>query len=156
MDWSLQIAGGLDAGRTSAWFAFRGIADSTHGPGDALLVRERRNRKRPFYASKRYHVFRQYSTAGPPGSAVLEVDERLPGLTAAAFRDGDRISVVVTNAGRAPHPVELDLGSSQGTISARRTSFRDDFRALPALRYGGAPLRVDLPAESVTTFTLSP
>ena len=156
MNWSLQIAGGLDAGRTSAWFAFRGIADSTHGPGDALLVRERRNRKRPFYASKRFHVFRQYSTVAPPGSAVLEVAERLPAVTAVAFRDGDRVSVVVTNSGRATHPVELDLGDAPGTITPRRTSFREDFRALPKLRYDGAPLRVDLAGESVTTLTLSP
>jgi O-glycosyl hydrolase len=156
MTWSQEIAGALDAGRTSAWFAFRGIADSTHGPGDALLVRERRNRKRPFYASKRFHVFRQYSTVAPPGSAVLEVAERLPAVTAAAFRDGDRVSVVVTNTGRAAHPVELDLGSAAGTITPRRTSFREDFRALPKLRYDGAPLRVELPGGSVTTFTLSP
>jgi O-glycosyl hydrolase len=156
LNWSAEIAGGLDAGRTSAWFAFRGIADSTHGPGDALLVRERRNRKRPFYASKRFHVFRQYSSAGTPGSRVLQVGETIGGVTATAFRDGDRTSVVVTNAARAPHPVQLDLGASPGTLTARRTSFREDFRALPRLRYAGRPLKVELLGESVTTFTLTP
>jgi O-glycosyl hydrolase len=156
IDWSAEIAAGLDAGRTSAWFTFRGIADSTHGPGDALLVRERRNRKRPFYASKRFHVFRQYSSVAPPGSSVLAVAEQVPGLIAVAVRDGGRRSLVVTNTARAAHPVELDLGSRAGALSARRTSFREDFRALPRLRYRGRPLKVALPAESVTTFTLSP
>jgi hypothetical protein len=64
--------------------------------------------------------------------------------------------VVVTNSGRATLPVELDLGTAGGTLTARRTSFREDFRALPPSRYDGKPLKVDLLGESVTTFTLTP
>jgi hypothetical protein len=41
-------------------------------------------------------------------------------------------------------------------LTARRTSFREDFRALPPSRYDGKPLKVELLGESVTTFTLTP
>ncbi|MGI8593475.1 MAG: glycosyl hydrolase, partial [Solirubrobacteraceae bacterium] len=42
--WSRKIVSDLTKAQVSAWFAFRAVADSTHGPGDALLVRVRRDR----------------------------------------------------------------------------------------------------------------
>jgi hypothetical protein len=99
-------------------------------------------------------VFRQYSSAGRPGSRRLLVQASGEATRAVAFRKGRRIAVVLTNAGDQAIEVELDLGPRQGRLAARRTGPHEDFRALPSTAYPGRPVRVSLPAQSVTTFTL--
>jgi hypothetical protein len=154
--WSQRIATDLDRGRVSAWFAFRAVADSTHGPGDALIVRTRGSPRRPWLVTRRFDVFRQYSSVGPRGARRLLVGERITGLFAVAFRNAGRTSVVLTNTSRrsARKPL-LDLGPRAGDLTARRTSSRERFAPVAAPRYRGRPVRVTLPPESVTTYTLA-
>ncbi|MGI8595131.1 MAG: hypothetical protein ACR2ML_12345, partial [Solirubrobacteraceae bacterium] len=117
----------LTKAQATAWFAFRPVADATHGPGDALLVRDAKSPSRPYYASRRFEVFRQYSTAAPPGARRLVVRDSLPETSAVAFGFRGRLSVVVTNASRRPQIASLELGSRRGGVSARRTSATQRF-----------------------------
>ena len=154
--WSRKIVSDLTKAQTSAWFAFRAVADSTHGPGDALVVRVRRDRRRPFFATRRFFVLRQYTSVAPPGARRLEVRERVPGVQAVAFRTGERVAAVVTNASpRGPRSIRLDLGPRRGRLALRRTSSRERFTPLEPLAYRGRPLRLVLPPESVTTYSLT-
>jgi O-glycosyl hydrolase len=152
--WGGNIVESLTEARASAWFAFRPVANATHGPEDALIVRQYDRPDEPFYTTKRFEVFRQYSSAGRPGSRRLLVQASGEATRAVAFRKGRRIAVVLTNAGDQAIEVELDLGPRQGRLAARRTGSHEDFRALPSTAYPGRPVRVSLPAQSVTTFTL--
>jgi O-glycosyl hydrolase len=66
LEWSRQITTDLMEADVSAWFTFRAVADATHGPGDALIVRQRDHPEEPFYTTKRFDVFRHYSSVSPP------------------------------------------------------------------------------------------
>jgi O-glycosyl hydrolase len=154
LEWSRKIAEGLVQAETSIWFTFRAVADSTHGPGDALIVRQRDHPNEPFYTNKRFEAFRHYSSAAPPGSERLEVTIRQSDLLAVAFRRGESIAVVVTNSAGSPRRVFLDLGEQSGSLRAHRTSQREDFRPLAPRRYEGKPISVELPESSITTFRL--
>ena len=154
--WSAKIADDLTKGRVAAWFAFRAVADSTHGPGDALIVRERGNRRRPWLVTRRFFAFRQYTSVAPAGARRLDVRIGVPGVEAVAFRDGDRVSLVLTNGTpHEPRLARLSLGPGAGPLTARRTSERLRFAPLPARLYTGRPIAVTLPPESVTTYTLT-
>ena len=151
--WSMQIAAALTHAETTAWFAFRAIADSGHGPEDALLVRTRGSR-RAFYASKRFHVFRQYSSAGPRGARRLVV--KVPhGLRGVAFDYRGTTRLVLTNPAPEARRVGVSLGDRPGTLTFRRTSADENFARLRRLRYVGRPIRMDLPPASVTTIWLA-
>ena len=154
--WSQRIATDLIAGRAAAWFAFRAVADSTHGPGDALIVRERANRGRPWIVTRRFDVLRQYTSVAPPGARRLDVRTGVGGVRAVAFRVGDRVSLVVTSVEHSrSRRARIYLGPGAGRLTARRTSERLRFAALPARPYAGRPVPVTLPPESVTTYTLT-
>jgi O-glycosyl hydrolase len=154
--WSARIANDLIAGRVAAWFAFRAVADSTHGPGDALIVRERANRRRPWLVTRRFDVLRQYTSVAPRGARRLDVASGVRGVEAVAFRDGARVSLVLTNLRlHRPSPVRLVLGPGAGALSARRTSERLRFAALAPQPYAGRPVVVNLPPQSVTTYTVT-
>lgn len=157
INWSRRIATDLVRAQASAWFAFRAVADSTHGPEDALIVRRRGDRAAPWLLTKRFYVFRQYSSAAPRGARRLEVRDSAPGVPAVAFRSGSSTTLVLTN--RSPssaHRVRLDLGRATGALTARRTSATESLARLRPLRYRGRALTVTLPSESVTTYTLAP
>ena len=148
MPWALKIVEGITQAHATAWFTFRAIADSGHGPQDALLVRTRKE-SRPFYASKRYHVFRQYSTAAPPGARRLVV--RAPaGVTAVAFRYRGSVRLVMANHSGSVLRVRASLGRGGGLVRTRRTSASESFAALPSRRYRDR-IVVELPPSSVTT-----
>lgn len=150
--WSVQIADALSEAQTSAWFTFRAIADSGHGPADALLVRTRQSTQ-PFYASKRYHVFHQYSSAAPRGA--LRLTTRAPeGVKAVAFSFRRSVRLVLANPGLETLRLRVSLGRRSGLLRARRTSENESFAALPVRRYRGAPVTVDLPPYSVTTLSV--
>ena len=154
LDWSRQIATGLVKADASAWFTFRAVADSTHGPGDALIVRQRDHPEEPFYATKRFQVFRQYASAAPPGARRLEIRVDRGSLPAVAFLRGTAVTLVLTNSGSSAESVELDFGRRVGSLSAFRTSATEDFRTLPSRSYEGRPLRNVLPPRSVTSYAL--
>ena len=150
---SRQIADSLTYGRSSAWFLRHAVALPNLDPRSALIVRTR-GRPRPFYVTRRFDVFRQYTLAAPPGSQRLAT--RVPGSggLAVAFRSGGSTAVVVTNPASAQVPATIDLGSQTGTVRFRRTSRTERFVRLPPQRYGGKALRMDLPGQSVTTIIL--
>jgi hypothetical protein len=152
LEWSRQIASNLTEAQTSAWFAFRAVADSTHGPGDALVVRQFGRASEPYYTTKRFDVFRHYSNAGPPGSTRLETRVGDDQLSAVAFR-ASAVSLVVTSSSHDPRAVDVDLGPGAGRVEVRG---RLRARALPPppIEYRGQPLSVTLLSQSVTTFTL--
>lgn len=152
--WSGQIVKAINDAGSSAWFAFRAVADSTHGPGDALIVRTRGGAA-PFVLTKRYSVFRQYSRYGPRGSHVLVVGESIPQLDAVAFRNGRRTSVVLTNESARPRRVSVDLGEKRGPLTGRRTSARDDYAEIGPIGYPGRPMPFMLPPLSVTTLSVA-
>jgi O-glycosyl hydrolase len=153
--WSGQIVKALRDAGASAWFAFRAVADSTHGPGDALIVRTRSGAS-PFVLTKRYSVFRQYSRFGPRGSRVLVVGESIPQLDAVAFRTGKRTSVVLTNDAPRSRRVRVDLGDRRGPMTGRRTSPTEDYAEIGPIGYAGRPIRFLLPPMSVTTLSVLP
>jgi O-glycosyl hydrolase len=152
--WAEPIVSHMVVGGASAWFTIKGAADSTHGAEGALVVRQRGHPTRPFFTTKRFHLFRQYTSAAPPGSRRLEVTTTGGDLRALAFRKAERLAVVLTNASLEPLEVALDLGDRSGAVSARRTSATEDFLAVGAQPYEGRPIQVSLPPESVTTYAL--
>jgi O-glycosyl hydrolase len=153
--WSEQIAAALVNGEASAWFAFRGVASSGHGPGDGLIVRTREEPE-PFHATKRFDVFRQYSSVAGPGSRRLETEVSGDQVLAVGFEssDGDGVAVVLTNLAPEAANLSLDLGSRSGQLSGRRTDSEASFQALPRVDYAGQPLDLSLPAQSVTTLNV--
>jgi O-glycosyl hydrolase len=151
--WSGQIVKAIRDAGASAWFAFRAVADSTHGPGDALIVRTRSGAA-PFVLTKRYSVFRQYSRYAPRGSRVLVVGESIPQLDAVAFRKGKRRSVVLTNESTRPLSVAIDFGNRRGPMTGRRTSATEDYTEVGPIGYPGRPMRFVLPPMSVTTLSV--
>jgi O-glycosyl hydrolase len=152
--WACQIVDDLVHAETNAWFNLRPVSDTGHVPGDGLIVRDRGNPNRPYYVSRRFHVFRQFTSAGRPGSRRLETVVHGAELPVVAFRKGRTVAIVVANPGSAPVSVELDLGRRAGSLTARRTSPTQNFRALTAVTYRGSALRVELPPQSVTTYSL--
>jgi len=152
--WARKIAGALTKAQASAWFAFRPVADITHGPGDALIVRDRSNKQRPYYTTKRFDVFRQYSTAAPTGSQRIVVRNGVKGTLTVAFRKGGRLSIVLTNPSTAPKRAAFDLGDRSGVLAGRRTDARQGFAPIPPVNYSGKPVPLVLPPESVTTYEL--
>lgn len=153
--WSHRIVSGLQNAQASTWFTFRAVANDDHGPGDALIVRRRADHRRPWLLTRRFFVFRQYTSAAPPGARRLDVTEGVRGVVAVAFRTKRRVAVVVTNLGHAPARARLDLGAGSGAVSVRRTTARESFAALPALRARGGAVPVTLPAQSVTTYSVA-
>ena len=152
--WARKIVSALTKAQASAWFAFRPVADITHGPGDALIVRDRSDKRRPYYLTKRFQVFRQYSSAAPAGSQRILVRNGVGGTLAVAFRKGGRLSVVVTNPRTASRQAVLDLGDRSGVLTGRRTDARQSFAPIRPVNYLGKPVRLVLPPESVTTYEL--
>lgn len=155
LGWSHKIVSNLENGQASAWFTFRAVALDDHGPGDALIVRRRSDRRSPWLLTRRFFVFRQYTSAAPPGARRLDVRERVPGVFSVAFRTRRRVALVVTNERHGPARVRLALGTRRGAVLVRRTSEHESFAALPALRAGGRALAVTLPAQSVTTYSVA-
>jgi len=156
LQWSRKIYLALTEANARAWFAFRPVSNSEHGPEDALLVRQYGNRSRPFYAGKRFYVFRQYSSAAPPRSRRLDTAVSGEGITAVAFTRKGVVAVVINNPGSQAVTVDLDFGGRKGRLSGRRTSPGESFRSLGRLAYGGSAVQVALPRQSVTTYELRP
>ena len=156
LGWSEQIEEAIDDAAARAWFTLLPAAVK-HGASGTLVVRRLRDPLKPFFLTKRFYLLRQYTYAGPAGSRRLAVtvDPPSPSVYAVAFKNGDRVSVVVTNANPTQQRVLLDLGSARSSLERYRTSAEENFRSLPSLSYGGRPLLVTLPKESVTTFTRS-
>jgi O-glycosyl hydrolase len=148
--WSEQIAAALVDGEASAWFAFRGVASSGHGPGDGLVVRTP-DEPEPFHTTKRFDVFRQYSSVAGPGSRRLETEVSGDQVLAVGFKSSDGVAVVLTNLAPQAANLSLDLGSRNGRLSGRRTDSEASFQALPHQDYAGHPLDLSVPAQSVTT-----
>ena len=151
--WSEQIAAGLVEGQTSAWFAFRGVASSGHGPGDALIVRVP-DPAEPFYTTKRFEVFRHYSGAAGPGSRRLETRVEGSHLLAVGFRSRQGVAVVLTNLAAGNADLSLDLGHGTGELRRRITGPEASYEPLPSLEYAGDPVRLTLPAKGVATLWL--
>jgi O-glycosyl hydrolase len=148
--WSEQIAAALVEGEASACFAFRGVASSGHGPGGGLIVRTP-DEPEPFHTTKRFDVFRQYSSVALPGSRRLETEVSGDQVLAVGFENSDGVAVVLTNPAPQATNLSLDLGSRSGQLSGRRTDSEAGFQALPRLDYAGQPLDLSVPAQSVTT-----
>lgn len=153
LDWAEPIFDHMVLGGASAWFTIKGATDSSHGAEGALIVRQR-GQTPPFFTTKRFHLFRQYSSAAPPGSRRLKVTTAGADLRALAFRGAEGLAVVLTNASPQPLEVALDLGDREGDVSARRTSATEDFLEVARYPYEGHPVKVSLPPESVSTFSL--
>jgi O-glycosyl hydrolase len=151
--WSSQIAAALVDGQASAWFAFKGVSHASHGPADGLIVRDA-GKPKPFHTTKRFDVFRQYSSVAPPGSHRLATRVSSDRLLAVAFRSGQATAVVLTNLAPETTKLSLGLGSRSGVLSGRRTDSRAGFQPIQGITYAGKPLNLALPAQSVTTFTL--
>jgi glycosyl hydrolase family 30 len=154
LEWSARIAASLVEARAGAWFAFRPVALSTHGPADGLLVRRDGARAAPFYATKRFHVFRHYATAGPPGSRRVPIRISSHGLLGVGFRRGERVSVVLTNPAARSVSVDLALGAARGRLRIWRTSARENYKLVRRANYAGSPARLILPGKSVTSAIL--
>jgi O-glycosyl hydrolase len=151
--WAAQITRDLQQPGVTAWFVFRAVDDSTHGPDSGIIVRTRDNPDSPFYLTKRFHVLRQFTSAAPPGARRLEVSGGLPAL---AFRRGRRLALVVTNPDSREVTANVVLGRRRGRVAIRRTSGHENFRRLPTQAYDGGSIAVRLPPASVSTFTLVP
>jgi O-glycosyl hydrolase len=154
LSWAQEITAHLTVAQATAWFALLAVADSTHGAQAGMIVRQRDNPEEPFYVTKRFHVYRHYSSAGPPGSRVLETRVRQHGIAALAFARDEGVAVVLANPGPRPVGIGLDLGQGSGRLAGRRTSTTEEFAELDPLDYEGVPLRIRLPAESVTSLEL--
>ncbi len=153
--WARRITVDLRAG-VSGWFVFRAADDSTHGPDEGLIVRQRGNRRRPFYLTKRYFVLRQYTLAAPEGARRLR-NSSAAGLPSLGFRRPDgTLSVVVANTGSRSRLLRINFGTDQnGRLLIRRTSRSNNFAELPGRRYPGEPVLMRLPAKSATTVVLA-
>jgi hypothetical protein len=149
-----RVSADLIDGGASTWFIFRPVSDTSHGADDGLIVRDLGNPSQPYYTGKRFHVFRQFSSAGRPGSRVLGVHGAGDALPAVGFVRGGRRTLVVMNVHQAPVTASVDLGRWRGRVSERRTSATEDFRALGTRAYRGRPIPATLPGESVTTYYL--
>jgi O-glycosyl hydrolase len=152
--WSSQIAAALVDGQASAWFAFKGVAFASHGPEDGLIVRDA-NQAKPFHTTKRFDVFRQYSSVAPPGSHRLESRVSSDRVLAVAFRSGQGMAVVLTNLAPETTKLSLDLGSRKGVLSGRQTDSHAGFQPVRSVTYRGQPRDLILPAQSVTTLILN-
>ncbi|MGA9633681.1 MAG: glycosyl hydrolase [Solirubrobacterales bacterium] len=151
--WSTEIAAALVQGQASAWFAFKGVALSSHGPADGLIVRTEGGPE-PFHTTKRFDVFRQYSSVAPPGSHRLDTQVSSDRVLAVAFQSGKGMAVVLSNLAPQTTILSLDLGSRSGPLSGRRTDSHARFQPIQVMTYAGGPLNLTLPAKSVTTLTL--
>lgn len=152
LHWADQITRDLQVPGASSWFLLRPAADSTHGADSGIIVRTRDDPTSPWYLNKQFHVFRQFTWAAPPGSLRLAVRGTAAAL---AFRKGRRLSLVVTNSSGGEQTATLRLGEQRGRLRIRRTSPSENFELLPTRAYGGGEVVTSLPAQSVTTFTLS-
>ena len=84
--WSGQIVKAVRDAGASAWFAFRAVADSTHGPGDALIVRSAA--ARAVRAHQALLGVPPVPALRPRGSFVLVVGESVPSSTPSRSRTG--------------------------------------------------------------------
>ena len=152
--WARRITVDLRAG-VGAWFVFRLADDSTHGADEGLIVRQRGNRRRPFFLTKRYFVLRQYTFAAPGGSRRLR-NSSVAGLPSLGFRRPDgKLSVVVANTGSRSRLIRINFGTTgNGRLLIRQTSRSKSFAELPARRYPGRAVLMRLPAKSATTVVL--
>ncbi len=150
-----KISLDLTVGRAGAWFLVRAVADSTHGPDGAIIVRDRSNAARPLSTTKRYPVMRQFAVAAPPGSALTTVRGAPPaGLDVAGFSSQRNRGVVLTRRfGNEALRVRLVLGQRDGALRAWRTSADESFRSI--LTRPSTPRSIDLvlPPFSITTVT---
>jgi O-glycosyl hydrolase len=153
--WARQINDDLTSGSASAWFMFRGFADSTHGADGAIVVRERSAAGDRFTTTKRHPIVRQFALAAPPGSRRLETRGQLPGdVRALAFSGPRRRSVVLTNLTHSETRVRVLLGSRRGELRGWRTSAAESFRATMRRRVAGGGVNISLAPESVTTLVV--
>jgi hypothetical protein len=150
--WAEQISYDLRVGQVRTWFVFPGVAPSTHGPNGAIVVVPADGS--PLYATKRFPLIRQFTSAASPGARVYKTLVSDPALQAVAFRRNHRTTLVVTNHAARSRSAALDLSRHRGLLRSRRTSQDENFRRLRSHRYRGRPLRVRLPPLSVTTFRL--
>jgi O-glycosyl hydrolase len=154
LSWAQTITDHLTRAETEAWFTLKAVADSTHGAQAGMVVRQKDDPEEPFYATKRLHVFRHYSSAGAPGSQVVETKVRGTDLAALAFARDGGVAVVLANPSHGPVEIALDLGDRSGTLSRRRTDANEDFAELAPIEYERSSLPIRLPAESVTSLEL--
>jgi len=154
MVWARKIASALTDGNVSAWFGFRPVADVTHGPGDGLIVRTG-DRVRPYYVSRRYDVFRQFSSVAPPGSRRVDVRGTGRRVPAVAFRSGRRLALVVINQRPRPWSTTLRF-PGPGRLTLVRSSALEHFRRIAVPPMSRNTLDVVLPPRSVSTYLSEP
>lgn len=149
-----RIPRDLGEAGASTWFVLRPVADTRHGVDDGLVVREFKDGRSSYYPSKRFFVFKQFSSAGRPGSRVVSLRSSGARLPAVAFRRGRRLSLVVLNQQAESVRVRLDLGRRPGGLLARRTTATASFARLSQREYRGRSVTVTLPPASATTYHL--
>lgn len=152
---ALGIVRDLTVARASAWFLFRPVTDVSHSADDGLATRDARRPGAPLQRGKRLPVFRQFSWAGRPGSRVHALTGLPHSLQGVAFSSGDRLAVVLVNAGSQTASVSLDLGRATGRLSGRRTDAQRDFAPRRPRRYTGTPVALTLGPASVTSLALT-
>lgn len=149
--WAGQITADLTVAHASAWFMFRGIADSTHGADGAIVIRTR-GASSQFTTTKRYPVLRQFTIAAPRGVRRADTTGTANAdVLRVGFTSRRRRALVLTNMGSAARTVRAVLSSRPGRLQAWRTSASESFAALRTRRLGRGAVAIELPAQSITT-----
>lgn len=149
--WASQMTKDLTIAGASAWFMFRGIADSTHGADGAIIVRTRGAARR-FTETKRYPVLRQFTTAARRGVRRVDTSGNAKAdVLQVGFASRRRRALVLTNEGTDANTVRVVLSRRPGRLRTWRTSASENFASRPARRLARGTVDVMLPPQSVTT-----
>jgi O-glycosyl hydrolase len=108
-----------------------------------------------FDMTKQYYVMGQYSRYVRPGAVRIAATSSDPDVKVAAFVDGAKPVVVVTNLSARDHTVRFEFGSAGvcgGTLQVVRTSDSDSWSVLPEVTLDQPRFAGSAPHGSVTTF----
>lgn len=107
--------------------------------------------------TKPYYVMGQYSRFVKPGARRIGAASTAAGITVTAYLDGSTVSIVALNTTTSSRTLPFSLSGISGvtSVQAVRTSTGENWVALPTIPASGSAFTAALPANSITTFTIT-
>eukprot|EP00668_Euglena_longa_P048423 GGOE01065491.1.p1 GENE.GGOE01065491.1~~GGOE01065491.1.p1 ORF type:complete len:574 (-),score=134.67 GGOE01065491.1:238-1959(-) len=153
---SAHITRDLNSMKPEAWIYWQAVEDDAHDHNWGLIRAPfRRGGEERYGVTKQYHAMAHFTRFVQPGSYLLPVEGD---SVVAAYLPGRGLTIVVTNTTSESVLYSFDLSFfdyTNASVSAVRTSQREDQLHVTGLSLSGGFLDAEVPAKAIMTFLVA-